>query len=55
MAAADWCIIDTFWVDTSKSTIMNSRFGTKEEAEDTIAMLRDTFFTNPFVTIGDND
>ena len=54
MAAAEWCIIDTFWRDPSMSTITSSGYQTREEAEDTINILRDGFFDNPYVTIGEN-
>ena len=55
MAAAEWCIIDTFWRDPIMSTITSSGYETREEAEDTINMLRDGFFYNPYVTIGENE
>ena len=53
MAAAEWCIIDTFWGDATKSTITSGGYATREEAKETIAMLRQSFFENPHVTIGD--
>ena len=54
MAAAEWCIIDTFWGDVNKNTITSGGYETREEAEDTINMLRDGYFENPYVTIGEN-
>jgi hypothetical protein len=54
MAAAEWCIIDTFWENSNIKTITSSGYVTREEAEEIISVLRQGFFDNPYVTIGES-